>query len=282
MSRIIYVNGLFKPELEAMISVMDRSFLFGDGIYEVSAVLGGKLVDNIAHLVRLDRSLREIDIPNPHSVEEWVALQKKLIEHNKLDEGMVYLQVSRGVYEREFTSPDDLKPTVVMFTQSRAVADTKLSQSGAAVITVPDIRWERRDIKSVSLLAQVLAKRAARDAGANEAWMVEDGFITEGASSTAFIVTKNNEIFTRPLSNAVLPGITRNAVIRLAAEQNLTLGERKFTVAEAHDAREAFYTAASSLVMPVVAIDGHKIGEGIPGPLSKRLREIYLEMAHLF
>ncbi len=283
MSRIVYIHGSYINAEKASIPLMDRSFLFGDGIYEVTAVVQRRLVDNEAHLHRLNRSLGEIDIPNPHSIKEWQQIQRELIKRNALVEGIIYTQVSRGVYEREFTSPDDLKPTVVMFTQKKAVLDAPLAQSGVRVITIPDLRWERCDIKSVSLLAQVLAKRAAHKAGAHEAFMVEDGLITEGASSTAFIITKNNELITRPLSNAILPGITRQSVMRLATEQlakehHLKLVERAFSVADALNATEVFYTSASAFVMPVVLIDGHQIGSGVPGSLTKRLREIYIQL----
>jgi D-alanine transaminase len=278
MSRIVYMNGCYVLEKDACIPLMDRGFLFGDGVYEVSAVINGKLIDNEAHLVRLNRSLDEIEIPNPHSNDEWLKKQQELIARNNLKEGVVYSQVSRGAFEREFTSPVDLQPTIVMFTQEKNILDMPLAKTGAKVITVPDQRWERRDIKSTSLLAQVLAKRAAQKAGVHEAWMVEDGFITEGASSTAFIITKSQEIVTRPLSNAVLPGITRQSVMRLAAEQGLKIAERPFTVIEALSAAEAFYTSASSFVMPVISIDGQAIGSGYIGELSLRLREIYLEM----
>jgi D-alanine transaminase len=279
MSRIVYVNGNFIAEKDAFIPIMDRSFLFGDGIYEVSAVINGRLIDNEAHLLRLNRSLNEIEIPNPHSNDDWVKNQQELIARNSLKEGTVYTQVSRGAFEREFTSPADLRPTIVMFTQEKNILEMPLAKMGAKVITVPDQRWERRDIKSVSLLAQVLAKRAAQKAGAHEAWMIEDDFITEGASSTAFIITKLQEIITRPLSNAVLPGITRKSVMRLAAEQGLKVVERPFTLAEALSAAEAFYTSASSFVMPVISIDGQTVGTGQIGALSLRLREIYLQMA---
>lgn len=279
MSRIVYVNGQFVPEEKAFIPLMDRSFLFGDGIYEVSAIINGKLVDNDAHLARLARSLNEIDIPNPYSIEEWISKQSELALNNNLTEGIIYIQVSRGVLEREFTSPDNLKPTVVMFAQKKVILDAPLAKTGAKIITVPDQRWERRDIKSVSLLAQVLAKRASHNAGAHEAWMVEDGFITEGASSTAFIITSQGEIITRPLSNDILPGITRMSVIELAQNEGLKIVERPFTVAEALAANEAFYTSASSFVMPVISIDDQNIGTGLPGKLSVSLRKIYINIA---
>jgi len=204
--RFIHVDGALVPAADARIPVMDRGFLFGDGIYEVTLVLGGRLVDNPAHLARLDRSLAAIDIANPHTVADWTRLQEELIERNRLDEGLVYIEVTRGVAERDFLSADGLRPTVVMFTQAKNVRHQPAAEAGVAVITLPDLRWARRDIKSVSLLAQVLAKRAARAAGVAEAWLVEDGMVTEGASSSAFIVTPDRAIVTRPLSPAILPG----------------------------------------------------------------------------
>jgi D-alanine transaminase len=279
MSRIVFVNGSFVPYEEAVIPIMDRGFLFADGIYEVSAVLNGALVDHEAHFARLDRSLREIRIPNPYATAEWTRLCEELVRRNGLGEGLVYMQVTRGVAERDFAFPHEAAPTIVMFTQPKNISRSPQADTGVAVLTVPDLRWKRRDIKSVSLLPQVLAKQAAAEAGVAEAWMVEDGFVTEGSSSTAFIITADRRIVTRPLSHAVLPGITRKSVMRLAAEQGLDLDERLFSVDEAHAAAEAFLTSASMLVMPVVAIDGRAVGNGRPGPLSRRLRELYLHMA---
>jgi D-alanine transaminase len=279
MSRTVFVNGSFVPYEDARIPIMDRGFLFADGIYEVAAVLRGRLVDNAAHLARLERSLGEIRIANPHSAAEWTQLEEELVRRNALDEGLVYMQVTRGVADRDFAFPADVPPTVVMFTQPKSMVDSPLARSGAAVVTVPDLRWKRRDIKSVALLAQVLAKQAAVEAGVAEAWMVEDGFVTEGSSSTAFIVSQDRRIVTRPLSHAVLPGITRRAVMQLAAEVDITVEERLFSVEEAHAAKEAFFTSATSLVMPVVSMDGERVGEGVPGPLTRRLRELYLGMA---
>jgi D-alanine transaminase len=279
-SRIVYLNGEFVPFAEAKVPVMDRGFLFADGIYEVSAVLDGRLVDNAAHLARLDRSLGEIGIRNPHDAAGWERLQLDLVSRNGLSEGLVYMQVTRGVFERDFAFPPaGTEPTVMMFTQAKTVAANPLAQKGARVITVEDLRWKRRDIKSVALLAQVLAKQQAVEAGVSEAWMVEDGAVTEGSSSTAFIITADRTLVTRPLSTALLPGITRASVLKLAAEADLRIKERLITVAEAHEAAEAFYTSASSFVMPVVEIDGRRIGEGQPGPLTRRLRELYLELA---
>ncbi len=280
MSRIVYVNGRFVPFEEATIPIMDRGFLFADGIYEVSAVLNGRLVDNEAHLARLDRSLAEIGIRNPHTIAEWTRLEEELVTRNSLKEGLVYMEVTRGVAERDFAfPPEGTPPTVVMFTQAKNVSANPLAERGAKVITVEDLRWKRRDIKSVALLAQVLAKQQAAAAGVAEAWMHEDGFVTEGGSSTAFIITEDGRIVTRPLSTALLPGITRRAVMRLAEENGLTVEERAFTVEEATQAAEAFFTSASAFVMPVTEIDGTRVGGGQPGPLTRRLRGLYLEMA---
>ena len=279
MARIVFVNGEFLPFEEARLPIMDRGFLFADGIYEVSAVIGRRLVDNEGHLTRLARSLGEIRIANPYRDEEWVRLQTELIARNDLDEGIVYTQVTRGAAERDFAFPKDATPTVVMFTQPKTILASPQAETGIAIVTVEDLRWKRRDIKSVALLAQVLAKQAAVEAGVSEAWMVEDGAVTEGSSSTAFIITRDGTIVTRPLSNAILPGITRRSVMRLAQEAQLRVEERLFTVEEAHAAAEAFITSASSFVMPVVAIDGRPVGDGKPGRLTRRLRELYLDLA---
>ena len=282
MSRTVFVDGSFVPFEDAKISVMDRGFLFADGIYEVAAVLNGRLVDNEAHLARLDRALSEIRIPNPYSAAEWTRLQEELVRRNNLNEGLVYMEVTRGVAERDFGFPaSGTRPTVVMFTQAKTIRHAPQAEIGIAVVTVPDLRWKRRDIKSVGLLGQVLAKQAAIEAGAGDAWMIEDGYVTEGSSSTAFIITADKRIVTRPLSNSILPGITRVAVMKLAREAGLTVEERLFTIEEAHAAAEAFITSASSIVMPVVQIDGRPLGSGRPGPLALRLRALYLELAEL-
>lgn len=278
--RIVYLNGAFLPFEEARVPIMDRGFLFADGIYEVSAIIDGKLVDNAAHLARLDRSLGEIGIRNPHDAAGWEKLQTELVACNGVREGLVYMQVTRGVAERDFAFPKaGTEPTVMMFTQAKTVLANPLAETGARVVTVEDLRWKRRDIKSVALLAQVLAKQQAAEAGVAEAWMVEDGAVTEGSSSTAFIVSRERVLVTRPLSTALLPGITRASVLKLAGEADLKVEERLFSVAEAYEAQEAFYTSASAFVMPVVEIDGRSIGEGRPGPLTRRLRELYIEAA---
>ena len=280
VSRTVFLNGAFVPCEEARIPVMDRGFLFGDGIYEVAAVVDGRLVDAAAHLARLERSLAEIAIANPYDAERWAALMRETAERNGLGEGLVYIEVTRGVAERDFPfPPEGTPPTIVMFTQAKRILASPAAETGVGVVTVPDLRWKRRDIKSVALLAQVLAKQEAARAGVAEAWMVEDGRVTEGGSSTAFIVTAENAVVTRPLSTEILPGITRLAVMQLAREMALAVEERPFTPQEALAAREAFYTSASAFVMPVVTIDGRTVGDGTPGPVTRRLREIYIALA---
>jgi len=279
MGRIVFVNGEYLSEEEAKISVFDRGFLFADGIYEVSSVLDGKPIDNAAHIARMHRSLRELKIDAPCPDEELLAIQSEIIRRNDLTEGVIYWQVTRGAADREFNFPADTKPSLVMFTQEKNLLDPPSAKNGVAVVSLPDIRWRRRDIKTVQLLAAALAKQTAKEAGADDAWLVEDGFVTEGSSNNAYIVTKAGTIVTRQLSNDILPGITRAAVLRLAEEAQMRVEERPFTVEEAKDAAEAFYTSASSFVMPVVKIDGVAIGGGAPGPVSGRLREIYVATA---
>ncbi|KFC64111.1 putative D-alanine aminotransferase [Bosea sp. LC85] len=278
MSRIVYVNGEYLPEEEARISIFDRGFIFGDGIYEVSAVLGGKLVDCDAHLARLERSCGEIRLALPWSRAELIAIHEELIKRNDIDEGGIYLQVSRGAADRDFAFPADAAPTLVMFSQARNLSQAPAAKTGIKVVSCPDLRWARRDIKSVNLLGPVLAKQFAAESGAQEAWLVEDGVVTEGASSTAWIV-KGKTLISRPLTNKVLPGITRKAVLAFLAETGFTFEERTFTLDEALDAEEAFITSANSFVMPVVSIDGHTVHNGAPGPTAIRLREIYIDFA---
>jgi D-alanine transaminase len=279
MSRIVYVNGSYLPEEEARISVFDRGFLFADGVYEVFSVLRGKLIDNQGHLARLHRSLREIDMATPASDAEIKAIQCALIEKNSVDEGLVYLQVTRGAADRDFAYPADARPSLVMFTQQKSVIASPQADQGIAVIPVEDIRWKRRDIKTVGLLAPCMAKMQAKAAGADDAWLVEDGYVTEGSSNNAFIINAEGILVTRQLGHEILAGITRKAVLQLAAEQRLQLEQRPFTIAEATAAREAFITSATTFVMPVVSIDGQPVGDGRPGELTRRLRELYIECA---
>ena len=280
MDSIAYVNGSFVPLSEAKVSILDRGFLFADGIYEVAAVLDGKLVDNASHLARLKRSVGEISLELPEGLARIEEIQKELVARNKLENGLVYLEVTRGADTgRDFAFPKGVKPTLIMFVTVKDIVDAPSARTGIAVITLPDIRWERRDIKSVALLAQVLAKQAAAAAGAGEAWMIEDGKVTEGGSSSAFIVTQDDVLVTRQNGSEILPGCTRKAVVRLAEERQLRVEERAFTVAEALAAKEAFITSASSFVQPVVSIDGKPVGNGKPGAMASRLREIYIDFA---
>lgn len=279
MSRIVYCAGQFVPEDQAHVSLFDRGFLFGDGVYEVTAVIGGRLIDNDLHLARFKRSLAELAIPMPASLEKIELLQKDLIKRNGLTEGTVYLQTTRGEADRDFLYPDGLQPTLVGFTQVKQLLGTKAQKEGIAVALAPDPRWARRDIKTVMLLGQVLAKHDARAAGFGDVWLTQEGQITEGASSTAYIVTGDNRILTRGNSRMILPGCTRQALLRLCNHHGLTLEERSFTQAEAESASEAFQTSASSLVTPVVRIGDVVIGDGKPGPLTRLLQSYYLEAA---
>ena len=279
MSRIVYVNGEYLPEDQASVSVFDRGFLFADAVYEVSAVLGGRLVDNAAHLARLQRSLRALGIPEPLATDEIEEIQHTLIARNDLDEGLVYLQVSRGVADRDFAYPKNATPTLVMFTQRHVLIDRPAASTGISVRSMPDLRWKRRDIKTVGLLGASMAKQAALDEGANDAWLIEDGYVTEGSSNNAHIITRDGVLVTRPLGTEILPGITRAAVLRLSREQGVPVEERAFTLEEACAATEAFVTSATAFVLPVVNIDGRPIGDGRPGPLTQRLRTLYVEIA---
>lgn len=276
---IAYLNGQFLPLADARVSVLDRGFLFAEGIYEVTAVIEGRLIDSASHLARLERSAAAIGLVLPLSPPEIEAVQKDLAARNGLDEGLIYLQLTRGADAgRDFLPSPEMQPTLVMFTQAKSFLDSPAVQSGIAVVTTADLRWVRRDIKSVGLLAQAMAKQIAAEAGAQEAWMVEDGFVTEGASSTAFLVTDEG-IITRPYSQAVLAGCTGAALTALAEESGMTVIHRPFSVAEALDAREAFITSASTLCQAVVRIDGKQIGDGTPGLIATRLRQLYIDFA---
>jgi D-alanine transaminase len=275
MARTVFVNGQYVPEDQAQVSIFDRGFVFGDGIYEVVPVVGGKMVDKAPFLERLTRSLGELRIDMPMSEADYLAMHDKLIELNGINEGGVYSQITRGVADRDFAFPKDATPSVVAFTMKKSLLDNPSATTGVKVVTVEDIRWKRRDIKSVALLGQVMAKQEAVDKGGFEGWMVEDGFVTEGTSSTAYIV-KNDTIVTRPLSNSILPGIRRKAILKLCADHNVKLEERPFTVEEALSADEAFLSSATTLVMPIVEIDNTMIGGGQPGPMTRRMRDAYI------
>ena len=279
MTRTVHINGDWLPEDQARVSVFDRGFLMADGVYEVTSVLDGRLIDFPGHLARLGRSLDALEIRNPHTDDEWLAIHRRMVADNAITEGLVYLQVTRGnPGDRDFVYPPaDVAPTVVLFTQSKpGLADNPAARKGWSVVSIPDLRWHRRDIKTVQLLYPSMAKMTARAAGADDAWLVEDGLVTEGTSNNAYIV-KGGVIVTRALSHDILHGITRTAILRLAHEAQMQVEERSFSVAEAQAADEAFITSASAFVMPVVEIDGAAVGDGRPGPVARRLREIYLE-----
>lgn len=277
--RTVYVNGDYLPENEAKVSIFDRGFLMADGVYEVVSVLGGKLVDFEGHMVRLDRSLAELGMATPDARGDLLEIHRELVRLNDIKDGLIYMQVTRGnPGDRDFHyPPEGTEPTLVLFTQSKpGMIDSPMAKRGARIVTVPDMRWGRRDIKTVQLLYPSMAKMMAQAAGVDDAWMVEDGFVTEGTSNNAYII-KDGRIITRALSNDILHGITRAAVLRFAREAQMEVEERSFTLDEALAADEAFITSASAFVTPVVEIDGNGIGSGAPGPVAARLREIYID-----
>ena len=280
MSRTVYVNGQWLPEDQATISIFDRGFLMADGVYEVTSVLDGKLVDFPGHVTRLTRSLTELDMTPPATAEGLLALHRQIVTANGLVNGRVYLQVTRGNSgDRDFLFPDPetTPPTLVMFTQATSAPESSAdAKRGIKVISIPDIRWQRRDIKTVQLLYPSMGKMMAKAAGADDAWLVEEGLVTEGTSNNAWIV-KDGKIITRGLSNEILHGITRASLMAFAADAQIEVEERSFTLAEAMAADEAFVTSASAFVMPVVEIDGVVIGGGQPGRIASRLREIYID-----
>ncbi len=272
-----WINGHFVPEAEARLSIFDRGVLFGDGVYEVAAVLQGRLLDADLHLNRLTRSLAEIDLPAPLANDRWLEVMQELATKNGIDEGLVYLQVTRGEAERDFAFPTNTEPSAFAYARSKRLSDPP-QIAGVTVHVVPDLRWSRCDIKSTSMLAQVLAKQAARIAGAFEAMMHENGRVTEGGSSTLWIV-KDDILQTHPLSTRILAGITRDVVRLLATELGIRLDERAFTLEQARTADEVLMTSATSFVLPITRIDDVVVGAGVPGPVTSRLREAYLDRA---
>lgn len=278
MTRTVYLNGDYIPEDQAKVSVFDRGFLFADGVYEVTSVLDGKLLDFDGHAMRLARSLSELDMANPISKDDLLAVHRELVRLNDIDDGLVYLQITRGVADRDFAYPaEGTSCTIVLFTQAKpGLDDNPMAKTGMKIISIADERWGRRDIKTVQLLYPSMGKMMARAAGAHDAWMVEDGMVTEGTSNNAYIV-KNGKIVTRNLGHEILHGITRAAVLRFAREAQMEVEERPFSLEEAMNADEAFITSASMFVMPVVEMDGAPIGTGAVGHVASRLREIYLD-----
>ena len=278
MSRIAYVNGRYVPHGAAMVHIEDRGYQFSDGVYEVCEVRGGRMVDERRHLDRLQRSLGELHIRLPMSPAALGVVMRETIRRNRVRDGIVYLQITRGVARRDHAfPPPGTAPSIVVTARNLDVAgNEKVAAEGIAVISVPDNRWARVDIKTVGLLPNVLAKQAAREQGAREAWFVDpQGHVTEGSSTNAWIVTGAGKVVTRPADNAILRGITRTVLIEAIGAQGLELEERPFTLAEAYAAREAFVTAASQIVMPVVRIDGRSIGDGSPGPIARALRRSF-------
>lgn len=277
MSRVAYVGGQYLPHRLAAVHIEDRGYQFADGVYEVLAVVRGHLVDEEAHLVRLARSLRELRIPSPMSDAALKIIIRETIRRNGVLDGIVYLQISRGVAPRDHAFPESVKPVLVVTSRRKRPVDPRIAADGIAVITTPDIRWRRCDIKSVALLPNVLGKQLAKEAGAYEAWQVDqEGWVTEGTSTNAWIVTAERTVVTRQADSAILNGVTRLAVVDIIRREGYSLVERPFTVGEAKAASEAFLTSTSVDLLPVVRIDGDPIGNGAPGPLSRRLREFYL------
>ncbi|AMM86489.1 D-amino-acid transaminase [Martelella sp. AD-3] len=278
MGRIVYLNGEWLQEDEAKVSIFDRGYVFADAIYEVTCVLDGKLLDYPGHAARLKRSTDAIGIKLPVDDDGLLTLHREIAERNDMREGLIYLQVSRGnPGDRDFMFEKDMAPTFSMFTQKKNVIESASAKKGITVVTLEDLRWGRCDIKTVQLLYPSLAKMEAHDKGADDAWLVKDGFVTEQTSATAYIVTADDVIVTRPLSRVVLPGITRASALEIAARNGFKVEERPFSVDEVKAAKEAFFTSASNFVTAVIAIDGDKIGDGKPGEISLKLRELYIE-----
>lgn len=278
MSRTVYVNGEYVAEEDAKISIFDRAFLMADGVYEVTSVIDQKICEFDGHMARLHRSLSELKMKPACADDELLAIHRELVERNDLDNGMIYLQITRGsAGDRDFVWPgDDVPSSIVLFTQDKDLVNAPTAKTGLKVISIEDQRWARRDIKTVQLLFPSMAKMEAKAQGKDDAWLTEDGLVNEGTSNNAYIV-KDGAIITRHLSNDILHGITRASVLRYAKEAQMKVEERSFSIAEAQGADEAFCTAASAFVTPVVEIDGEAVGDGTPGPVATRLREIYIE-----
>lgn len=278
MQKTVFLNGEFLPEDEAKVSIFDRGFLFADGVYEGVPVIGGKLMDVAPFLERFDRSLNALDLEWPMPQEAYLEMIDTLIAKNRLEEGGIYTQVTRGAAPRVFEFPEGLTPTCMAFTFEKQILNNPDATHGVKVVTTEDIRWKRRDIKSLMLLGQCIAKEQAVKQGADEGWMVEDGYVTEGTASSAYIV-KNGVVITRPLSHEILPGIRRKLLLEIAPKYGIQVEQRPFTVAEAYEADEAFLSSATTIIYPIVEIDGRKIGEGKPGKVARKLRELYLQEA---
>ena len=270
----VFVNGEFLPSKEAKVSAFDRGFIFGDGIYEVVPVINSRLVDREGFWHRFERSLDQIELKLPYDKEKFEEILYEIISRNALKEGGIYMQITRGAAPRDFYFIENLTPSIFIFCYEASVIDNPLAKSGIEIVSVPDIRWKRRDIKSVSLLAQCYAKNEAHKKGAYEGFMVEDGYVTEGCSSSAFII-KYKTLITKPLSNEILPGIRRKKLLNLAREVGLKVEQRKFSMQEVYDADEAFISAATLILLPVIKADGKLINGGRIGEFAPKLRELY-------
>lgn len=284
MSRIAYVNGRYVPHSRAVVHIEDRGYQFADGVYEVCEIWNGRIVDQTRHLDRLERSLREIELAMPVTRAALSFIMHEVVRRNRVRNGLVYLQVTRGVARRDHPFPPPGTPPALVVTAKSIArsANDALAEKGVSVITMPDNRWARVDIKTIGLLPNAIARQRAKEQGAKEAWFVDDdGFVTEGAATTAWIVTKDGVLVTRPEGTGILPGITRKTAMDVAASQGLTVEERKFTVAEAQQAREVFMTAASTVVMPIVEIAGRPVANGVPGSIALGLRAKFHEIAEL-
>ncbi len=281
MSRVAYVNGQFLPLQQATVHIEDRGYQFADGVYEVIAIQDGRLVDEEGHIDRLDRSLRELKMSRPMGRRAHALVMRELVRRNRVRNGVIYLQVTRGVAPRDFRfPPPGTAPSLVMTVRRTDLFPTKVLEQGVRVVSMPDIRWKRRDIKSIALLPQALGKQSAAEAGALEGWMLDDeGFVTEGCSSNAWIVSKDGVLVTRQADHMILNGITRQSLLRIAEEAGMPFEQRPFTLEEAVQAREAFLTSASTYCIPIVQIDDHVIGNGHPGLLASRLRQAYASYA---
>jgi len=277
LNKQVYVNGKYFDKNDAVVSVFDRGFLFADSVYEVTAVIKGLLVDWKAHFSRLKNSLKEINLELNIQEKEIFSIQKNLIDKNKIKEGLVYIQVTRGIGERDFNfSETEFKPTIVIFTQEKKILNTDRAKKGIKVVTFEEERWKRRDIKTTQLLASSMAKSEASKIGKDDCWFIEEGYITEGSSSNAFIINDNNEVITRELSHNLLGGITRSSLLHFCKKNNMKFRESKFTELEAKAAREAFITSATNFVVPVIEIDGEKVGKGVVGSYVKKVQKLYL------
>jgi D-alanine transaminase len=279
--RTVYLSGSYIPETDAQVSIFDRGFLFADAVYEVVSVVDGSLIDFDGHMTRLTRSLGELGIIGAPNAGAWLEICRQLVTRNGLNEGMIYWQVSRGVAgDRSFYfPPEGTAPTVIAFTQALSLVDNPVAQNGMSVVTLPDLRWGRADIKTTQLLYASMMKMEAKRQGADDAWMVRDGLVSEGTSQNAHIVKANGVLVTHQLDRNILHGITRAAVLELAEGLSLRFEERAFSVVEAQNAQEAFVSSASTFVMPVVSIDGVQVGDGKPGPVSQALRKAYIAWA---